>query len=635
MALTLADRVAGISTSVAVKAPVQAITTANITLATLSPGSLVFGAYITSLVEGTRVLVMAQADSTQNGIYVASTGDWNRDLDFDGDRDVVNGTLIPFAVSPGYGALYQLSCADNPVSIGSSQLAFSLQQAPAGTYPRTQAEINASVTPTNYAYAPGVVDRYGTNTTPGTTNMATAIANAIASWNGARGKVTFLAANYAVGSALTCSANGIEFVGSGFSENNGTGSANRGATSIVRAFVGSSPTLTVSGNDCGIDGIDVDNNLQGTGECVVIWGSRFRGGAFSTRNSGGDGFRIGKTDAGVSTINANAWQVEKIITCGNAAAGFRIDDTNTSTSTSYPLGAPNANAGYCALVDARSNGTDGLQLGNCQDNVFSMVASQSNTGCGIRFKTDGTNSGPRCNKILGNDAEGNTGNDIQIDAATLPAAAPGLYNVIFGNRSVAVVSRIVDNSTGSLVIQWNSGLSQRAYHFGSDVNAANSGGNAGFNMYVGANLSPARWYAVASGAADSIMRAQVHVAGVGNTDCLELNQNGVFRPYRDLGSLPYSASMTIDASAGNVFEATCTNGTAFTFNAPTNPQQGQRITVVVRNTSGGALGAATWNAVFKLATWTNPANANSRSITFLYDGTNWVEISRTPADVPN
>lgn len=42
-------------------------------------------------------------------------------------------------------------------------------------YPRTAAEIAASITPTNYIYPMGYVDRYGTNTTPGTTDMTTAI----------------------------------------------------------------------------------------------------------------------------------------------------------------------------------------------------------------------------------------------------------------------------------------------------------------------------------------------------------------------------------------------------------------------------------------------------------------------------
>lgn len=99
--------------------------------------------------------------------------------------------------------------------------------------------------------------------------------------------------------------------------------------------------------------------------------------------------------------------------------------------------------------------------------------------------------------------------------------------------------------------------------------------------------------------------------------------------------LTYSASMTPDVYLGNEFVVTATNATAFTLNAPTNVTTGQRITLRIRNASGGALGAATWNAVFKMAAWTQPANGFSRAIDFTYDGTNWVECGRTPADVPN
>lgn len=45
--------------------------------------------------------------------------------------------------------------------------------------PRTQAEIDAGVTPTNYRHPIGYVRRYGTNTTPGTTDMTAAIDAAI------------------------------------------------------------------------------------------------------------------------------------------------------------------------------------------------------------------------------------------------------------------------------------------------------------------------------------------------------------------------------------------------------------------------------------------------------------------------
>lgn len=57
-------------------------------------------------------------------------------------------------------------------------------------YPRTQLEQAASVTPTNYWYPPGELYRYGANTTPGTTDMSTALQNAINSC--AAGGVVYL-----------------------------------------------------------------------------------------------------------------------------------------------------------------------------------------------------------------------------------------------------------------------------------------------------------------------------------------------------------------------------------------------------------------------------------------------------------
>ena len=97
----------------------------------------------------------------------------------------------------------------------------------------------------------------------------------------------------------------------------------------------------------------------------------------------------------------------------------------------------------------------------------------------------------------------------------------------------------------------------------------------------------------------------------------------------------YGASVAIDGSLGNTFAVTATNGTAFTVANPTNASTGQTITIQIRNTSGGVLGAVTWDTLYKLAAWTSPATGNSRAVTFLYDGTNWVEVGRVAADVPN
>ena len=100
-------------------------------------------------------------------------------------------------------------------------------------------------------------------------------------------------------------------------------------------------------------------------------------------------------------------------------------------------------------------------------------------------------------------------------------------------------------------------------------------------------------------------------------------------------ALTYSATINFDSAQANEFVIDASNATPFTINAPTNPSNGQRITMRIRNVTAGALGAVTWNAVFKMAAWTQPGAGTSRAIDFQYDGTNWVECARTATDIPN
>ena len=51
---------------------------------------------------------------------------------------------------------------------------------------------------------------------------------------------------------------------------------------------------------------------------------------------------------------------------------------------------------------------------------------------------------------------------------------------------------------------------------------------------------------------------------------------------------------------------------------------------------GSALGAVTWDTLYKLAAWTSPANGTQRTITFRFDPNgSWYEVNRTTVDVPN
>lgn len=102
--------------SLAVKAPCVTVSTANLNLSGEQTVNTV------SVVADDRVLVAAQTDPIENGIYDASTSAWIRALDFDGNRDVTNGTLvIVIAPTPSF----YLAIATNPVKVGTSSITFS------------------------------------------------------------------------------------------------------------------------------------------------------------------------------------------------------------------------------------------------------------------------------------------------------------------------------------------------------------------------------------------------------------------------------------------------------------------------------------------------------------------------------
>lgn len=212
MPSTQTDRLQGLSTSVAVKAPCLTVATSNITLSGLQTISGV------TVAEDDRVLVMAQTDATENGIYNASTGAWQRAKDFDGNRDVVKGTLV--ILNDGAGSIYYRVTTSDPIVIGTSSINFEvvsgvLTQSIIGELlnPTDTAEDAAGVTIAQHFYNYGVVDRYGVNTTPGTTDMSAAVQAAA---NSGSGKVEYLpGVSYKQNSSVTIDASTTRVVGNG------------------------------------------------------------------------------------------------------------------------------------------------------------------------------------------------------------------------------------------------------------------------------------------------------------------------------------------------------------------------------------------------------------------------------------
>lgn len=117
-------------------------------------------------------------------------------------------------------------------------------------------------------------------------------------------------------------------------------------------------------------------------------------------------------------------------------------------------------------------------------------------------------------------------------------------------------------------------------------------------------------------------------------------RQAIGRSVRWIQAITYSASMTPDASQGDLQTVNVTNNTAFTINAPTQPPNTthtQDLMIEFTNGSGGAItnvSGATWNAAFVLigGALTDPASTKKRYIRFAWNGAKWVETARASAD---
>lgn len=124
MPATYEDRIRGLTTSVAKKAPCEVATTANITLSGLQTIDGV------TTVAGTRVLVKSQTDSAENGIWNASASAWTRALDFDGSRDAVDGTQVYVSGGSTQVGDYTLSASVYEIEIGTTEITFARNVSP-------------------------------------------------------------------------------------------------------------------------------------------------------------------------------------------------------------------------------------------------------------------------------------------------------------------------------------------------------------------------------------------------------------------------------------------------------------------------------------------------------------------------
>lgn len=125
MPMTPISRIDGLTTSIAVKAPCTCATTANITLAGIQTidGVQLVG---DETYPPDRVLVKDQTNPIENGIYNPQDGGraWTRALDFDGARDITDGTLVWVRGGTTNEGLWKTLCDDRTVIVDTSEITF-------------------------------------------------------------------------------------------------------------------------------------------------------------------------------------------------------------------------------------------------------------------------------------------------------------------------------------------------------------------------------------------------------------------------------------------------------------------------------------------------------------------------------
>lgn len=116
--MAITDRRSGVTPSAAIKAPCRVATTINITLSGLITVDGV------DLVHGDRVLVKNQTSQIDNGIWVASPGNWSRAADANKTGDLMKGTIVTCSEG-AINALRLFQQTETTPSIGVDVIVFS------------------------------------------------------------------------------------------------------------------------------------------------------------------------------------------------------------------------------------------------------------------------------------------------------------------------------------------------------------------------------------------------------------------------------------------------------------------------------------------------------------------------------
>jgi phage-related tail fiber protein len=145
----------------------------------------------TTLVAGDRVLLTAQTDRTENGLYAAAVGPWVRSDDADTDAEVTAGMAVPVSGGDLDNRTLWLLTTRDPIVVDTTDLTFTRSRSP---YETTIAGGGLDLNPAHVLSLIGTPNRVSVDgegidiaaTYVGQTSITTVgnISNAEAQWNG-------------------------------------------------------------------------------------------------------------------------------------------------------------------------------------------------------------------------------------------------------------------------------------------------------------------------------------------------------------------------------------------------------------------------------------------------------------------
>lgn len=408
---TMTDRRTGIMAGIAIKAPCRAASTAALTL---SGEQTVDGV---ACVTGDRVLVKDQSTTSQNGIYVVSTGLWTRATDFDSVDEIARGTAV-IAASEGTAngnKIWFMASAD-PTTIDSSAITFA----------------RAAIPPPSGA----------------TTD------NAVARFDGVAGNIQNSSATIDDSGTLTIAPTAAT-TSKGFDVTQ-TGPATGSSVATAVDF----NKILVNGYQLGVSGsgtayaLDVGFGFGGsnmTGQAVAIRGLAVLNSASSASNPLGNAYagvsgegQVSSGDAGTNTSSGAKGTLDGMYASAIAAAsatnlhritGLEVNTSLRATSSSrYNSGILvaqwNDNAVSASELDA------GIWLGNMSGatgwKFYGIVFDANSAGLGTMFQSTAT--------IIGTKGSMTVTNGIDISSATISGNAWASPNSVFitGAGSVGI-----------------------------------------------------------------------------------------------------------------------------------------------------------------------------------------------------